>query len=133
MRTEAGKKRAQESRAKWNKANLATVGTNMKKDEVEAFRELAKRRGTTMGAMIKAYIQSELRAETAVEAQAGRPRYDLVTIRPIIGERLKAAAAHGGYTGSPDDIANMVLKQWLDAQEELRPELKPLTGTRRFK
>ena len=44
------------ARAAWNRENMKTVGANVKKDVAEKFAEIAKRQGTTPGAMVREFI-----------------------------------------------------------------------------
>ena len=44
----------------WDRKNMKSLGVNLKREEAEAFQELAKKHGTTVGAMLRMYIQGML-------------------------------------------------------------------------
>ena len=45
----------------WDKENMKVLGVNMKKDEAEAFQKFAAENNTTVGSMLRLYVQDTLR------------------------------------------------------------------------
>lgn len=44
------------SNARWDRDNMATLGTRVKKSEAEAFRAYAEAQGKTANALLKEYV-----------------------------------------------------------------------------
>lgn len=44
------------SNAKWDKANMATLGCRVKKEQAEKFKRYASDNGTTANTMLKEYV-----------------------------------------------------------------------------
>ena len=62
------------SNAKWDSANMATIGCRIKKSQAEAFKAYCKSRGKTSNTVLKDYVlecidtqESEPETNTAVE------------------------------------------------------------------
>ncbi len=51
------------SNAKWDSANMATVGCRLRKEQAEAFREYCKVQGVTSNTALKNYVLECLKAE----------------------------------------------------------------------
>lgn len=48
--------RKKASNAKWDSANMATIGCRVKKSQAEAFKAYCKRRGQTSNTVLKNYV-----------------------------------------------------------------------------
>jgi len=53
------------SNAKWDLANMATLGCKVKKEEATAFKDYAAQRGKTSNTMLKEYVISCISANEA--------------------------------------------------------------------
>lgn len=124
MRTEKGNENAKAIRAAWNRENMKTLGTNVKKDVAEKFIEIAHKRGTTQGSMIREYVLATV-AE-AHDSEASSAGSSPITVDPKVGERLKEFTAYARM--NPDKLASMILTQWMDAQVEIYRTLWDVHG-----
>lgn len=109
---------AKKARAAWNRENMKTVGANVKKDVAEKFAEIAKRQGTTPGAMVRGFILRTVEKEKSESGLIKEPYCSPFTVFPENADRLKAAVRR--HSGSPDVILNTVLSSWLDTDEKLK-------------
>lgn len=106
----------------WDKANMKTMGVNMKKEEAEAFKKLAEEQGTTVGAMLRTFVQSTLNS-AAGSAKTGNKPVDGVA--HIVGykntDRLKHEVAfHNPKNRNPDGMLNDILDQYFAFVEQVR-------------
>ena len=64
--------KAAESRKKYDAENMAILATKMKKDEAQAFKDLAVKEGTTVGKKLSGFVREQLatkgRTQTYVPA-----------------------------------------------------------------
>lgn len=104
--------KAAEARRKYDRENMAMLAVKMKKEEVEAFRELAASEGLTVSQKLSGYVQQELAGTTCS------------TFVPAVltgknADRLKHETAFHNPKGlNPDRLLNDILTQyfkWLDA------------------
>lgn len=93
----------------WDRENMKTLGVNLKKNEAEAFKAYAAAHDTTVGALLRGFIQSVL-------AEENRPNQpDRLTGIPHIvsyknTDRLKHETAfHNPNDLNPDGILNEIL------------------------
>ena len=99
----------------WDKANMKSLGVNLKRDEAEAFQRLAKERGTTVGGMLRLYIQSVLADGT--QNREGLPH--IVSYKNT--DRLKHETAFHNPKGlNPDGILNDILDDYFAFVEKVR-------------
>ena len=132
MRTVEGEKRAKETRAQWNRENIKAVGTNVKKEVAEEFRKIAEEKGSNPGSMIRWFVNTTI-AEYHAEKRLGMEHYERlrVNVSPEVGERLKEFSL---YTGrNPDQLADLVLTQWMDDQLDLYGEKWDLKGRKKVR
>jgi len=106
--------KAKEVRAAWNKENMKTVGANVKKEVAEQFAAIADRRGTKPAALVREFILDTVERETRSIALPATPRG--VEVSTKVAERLKEFTCYAPY--NPDQLANLILTQWMDAQLE---------------
>lgn len=106
----------------WDKANTKTMGINMKKEDAEAFKKLAEEQGTTVGAMLRTFIQSTPAADHDTDVGANGPRGGVghvVSYRNT--DRLKHEVAfHNPKNLNPDGILNDILDHYFDFVERVR-------------
>ncbi len=121
MRTEEGMEKARQARAAYNKEHIRTVGANIRKEDAEAFRQIAEQRGTTPGAMIRQFIQQTIReAETGKRAEdPGALGFMYLTERNIT-RLMREAAQHNPDGKNPDQLANAILDLYFELAEKLR-------------
>ena len=55
----------------WDKANMKTIGANMKREDAEAFAEYARARGTTPGALLRGFVQKVVAEEKSASKNHG--------------------------------------------------------------
>lgn len=103
--------KAAEARRKYDRENMAMLATKMKKEEVEAFRELAAEEGISVSQKLSGYVRQEL---------AGTTRSPLVpaVLTSRNANRLKHETAFHNPKGlNPDQLMNDILTRyfkWLD-------------------
>lgn len=106
------KMKAAEARRKYDAENMTILATKMKKDEAQAFKDLAAKEGTTVGKKLSGYVREELTAK-------GRTQ----TFVPAVltaknADRLKHETAfHNPKNLNPDQLMNDILDRyfkWLD-------------------
>ena len=106
------KMKAAEARKKYDAENMAMLATKMKKDEAQAFKDLAAKEGTTVGKKLSGYVREEL-------ATKGRTQtYAPAVLTAKNADRLKHETAfHNPKNLNPDQLMNDVLERyfkWLD-------------------
>lgn len=106
----------------WDRENMKTLGVNLKKAEAEAFQKLAKEAGTTVGAMLRAFIQGTL--DQAKEAEQGE-KSCVQGLPHIVSykntDRLKHEVAFHNPNGvNPDVMLNDILDQYFAFVKKVR-------------
>ena len=120
MRTERGMENAKAARKAYNQENIRTLGTTMRKEDAERFKELAAKKGTTVGAMIKAFVAAEL----AEDGHTAKVRENLPCTALLSGrnmDRLKRETAfYNPKNYNPDEMLNHILDRYFKMAEEIR-------------
>lgn len=106
------KMKAAEARKKYDAENMAMLATKMKKDEAQAFKDLAAKEGTTVGKKLSGYVREEL-------ATKGRTQtYVPAVLTAKNADRLKHETAfHNPKNMHPNQLMNDILDRyfkWLD-------------------
>jgi len=106
----------------WDRENMKTLGVNLKKNEAEAFQKLAAENGTTVGAMLRAFIQGTLDQEKeAKESAADRVQGIAHIVSYKNTDRLKHEVAHHNPKGiNPDAMLNEILDQYFAFVKKVR-------------
>lgn len=117
--------KAKAARIAYNKENIRTLGTTIRKDYAEQFKALAEKRGTTAGAMIKSYIMDELgkeeRPNQPMLCETYHPCTAILTNRNM--DRLKhETARHNPRNYNPDQLLNHILDNYFKMVKEIRAE-----------
>ena len=106
------KMKAAESRKKYDAENMAILATKMKKDEAQAFKDLAAQEGTTVGKKLSGYVRDELAAKGRTQT------YVPSVLTAKNADRLKHETAfHNPKNLNPDQLMNDILERyfkWLD-------------------
>ena len=116
--------KAAESRKKYDAENMAMLATKLRKEEAQAFRELAAEEGITVSQKLSGYVRREL-ADAALQhnttlAGTFPPRCTLVpaVLTARNADRLKHETAFHNPKGlNPDRLLNDILNRyfkWLD-------------------
>lgn len=101
----------------WDRKNMKTMGVNMKREEAEAFQKLAAEHGTTVGAMLRMYIQGMLADAQSDQAEAGLTH--IVSYKNT--DRLKHETAfHNSEHLTPNGVLNKILDRYFDFVDEVR-------------
>lgn len=105
----------------WDRENMKALGVNMKKDEAEAFKAYAAANGTTVGALLRGFIQSVLAEESKAEGvgktATGVPH--LLSYKNT--DRLKRETAfHNPGNLNPDALLNEILDTYFRFVEKIR-------------
>ena len=104
--------KAAESRKKYDAENMAILATKMKKDEAQAFKDLATKEGTTVGKKLSGFVREQL-------AENGKTQtYVPAVLTAKNADRLKHETAHHNPKNlNPDQLMNDILERyfkWLD-------------------
>ncbi len=106
----------------WDKENMKTLATNMKKEDAEAFRKFAEEKGTTPGALLRGYVQgciAESRAEEPVKPVAPWGVNHIVSYKNT--DKLKREVAFYNPKGlNPDQLLNDILDTYFAFVESAR-------------
>ena len=107
----------------WDKENMKTLAANMKKEEAEAFRKLAEEQGTTVGAMLRGFVQGCLAESNRLEGVKSAPRVagvdHIVTYKNT--DRLKREVAfYNPKHLNPDQMLNDILDTYFGFVETVR-------------
>lgn len=91
---------------------MAILATKMKKDEAQAFKDLAVKEGTTVGKKLSGFIRKQL-------AESGKTQtYVPAVLTAKNADRLKHETAfHNPKNLNPDQLMNDILERyfkWLD-------------------
>ena len=104
----------------WDKQNMRAMATNVKKDTADAFRAYAEANGTTVGALLRGFVEATVAPKDAQD----KPR-------PIEGvmhcvsfkntDRLKAETAHHNPGNlNPDGVLNYILDEYFRFVKRVR-------------
>ena len=106
----------------WDKANMKTLGVNLKREEAEAFKQLAEEQGTTVGAMLRSFIQQSLVNRKMAETKAEPHIPGLMHVVSYKNtDRLKHEVAfHNPRRLNPDGMLNDILDQYFAFAERVR-------------
>lgn len=104
----------------WDKANMKSLAVNMKRAEAEAFRALAEANGTTVGAMLRMFVQQTLKETSHDDSRTGIPGVmHVVSYRNT--DRLKHETAfYNPKHKNPDGILNDILDDYFNFVEKAR-------------
>ena len=107
---------------KWDSENMKTIAVNLKKDEAEAFRQLALDRGSTPAALLRGFIRGSLNESTETGAPAPSTPWGVDHIVSYKNtDRLKREVAfHNPDNLSPDKMLNAILDRYFKFVEEVR-------------
>ena len=106
------KMKAAEARKKYDAENMAMLATKMKKDEAQAFKDLAAKEGTTVGKKLSGFVRTQL-------AESGKIQtYVPAVLTAKNADRLKHETAfHNPKNMHPNQLMNDILERyfkWLD-------------------
>ena len=104
--------KAAEARKKYDAENMAILATKMKRDEAQAFKDLAAKEGTTVGKKLSGFIREELAANGKTQT------YVPAVLTAKNADRVKHETAfHNPKNLNPDQLMNDILDRyfkWLD-------------------
>ena len=104
----------------WDRANMKSMGVNMKKEEVEAFKAYAEENHTTAGALLRGFVRATLGDKTeeiAPERLEGYPH--IVSYKNT--DRLKHETAfHNPRHKNPNGVLNDILDDYFNFVEKVR-------------
>ena len=103
----------------WDRQNMRSIAANVKAETAEAFKKYAEEHGTTMGALMRGFIQSTLEQpkETPVNPSNGVPH--LVSYKNT--DRLKHEVSfHNPDHLNPDRMLNRILDDYFAFADKIR-------------
>ena len=106
----------------WDRANMKTLGVNLKKEEAEAFQAYAKEQGTTVGALLRGFIQYTLESEKSGEAGTGPKTGGVPHVLTYKNtDYLKHETAFHNPRGlNPDGVLNDILDDYFRFVRKVR-------------
>ena len=94
----------------WDKENMRTLATNMKREYAEAFREYAEANGTTPGALLRGFVESTV--TPGAKAGDAFPKGVLHLVSYKNTDLLKAETAHHNPGNlNPSGMLNYILDE----------------------
>ena len=101
----------------WDKENMKSLATNMKKADAEAFRKMAEEQGTTVGALLRGYVQGCL--TESKEQPVAKGVAHVVSYKNT--DRLKREVAfYNPKNLNPDQMLNDILDRYFNLAETIR-------------
>lgn len=103
----------------WDKANMKTMGVNVKKETAEAFRQYAAERGTTVGALLRGFIEATMADPKQAEDAGALGVAHIVSYKNT--DLLKAETAHHNPDNlNPDGMLNDILDEYFRFVRKVR-------------
>ncbi len=104
-------------RKEWDKQNMKTLSVNLKKESAEAFQKLAKEHETTVGGMLRMYIEGMLADAQYDGVDTGLTH--IVSYKNT--DRLKHETAfHNPHLKNPNGVLNEILDRYFAFVDEVR-------------
>jgi|GEM_PF-1362859 len=110
----------------WDRANMKSLGANVKRETAEAFQAYAKENGTTVGALLRGFIEATVAGTQATAAemhavgtQTKSGVLHLVSYKNT--DLLKAETAHHNPGSlNPDGMLNYILDEYFRFVKSVR-------------
>ena len=104
----------------WDKANMKSLGTNMKRETAEAFQQYAKSQGTTVGALLRGFVEATVEGKHEASAKPAGPGVPhIVSYKNT--DLLKAEVAHHNPDNyNPDQMLNAILDEYFRFVKKVR-------------
>ena len=102
----------------WDRANMMTLAANVRREDAEAFAEIAREKNTTVGGMLRMFIRD------SVQKTDGKPE-PLSGVGHVVSykntDRLKHEVAfHNPDHLNPDMMLNRILDDYFAFAEKIR-------------
>jgi hypothetical protein len=109
----------------WDKENMKSLSVNMKKETAVTFQEYAKEKGTTVGALLRGFVEATLAGKTKPSAESTELPDGVNgwshTISFKLEDLLKAEVAHHNPKGlNPDEMLNRIVEDYFRVAKYLR-------------
>ena len=102
----------------WDKENMRTLGVNLKKETAEKFKEYAKANDTTVGALLRGFIESTVSGVEKYNTPTGGYAY-LISYK--LEDKLKHETAfHNPGHLSPPEMLEYILNDYFKIAEHFR-------------
>ena len=106
----------------WDKENMRTLSVNLKKDAAEAFKAYAAEHDTTVGALLRGFVEATLSGDKrpgTVEHPAPGEYWYPISYKMV--DKLKHETAfYNPKGGTPTDMLEVVLRRYFEIAEKLR-------------
>ena len=103
----------------WDRENMRTLATNVKRETAEAFRKYAEERGTTVGALLRGFVEASVASPRTAQEPALDGVMHLVSYRNT--DLLKAETAHHNPGDlNPDGVLNYILDEYFRFVKRVR-------------
>lgn len=114
--TEKKMTKSEEARRAWNKENMKTVATNLRKEDAEAFRAFAEKEHTTPSNLIKRFITDTIGGKKEKEPVAPHG----IRVKAKTYDRLMHFTSFSkACKGNPDENADWMLNVMMDLLERI--------------
>ena len=105
----------------WDRANMKSLGTNLKKEDAEAFRAYAAAHGTTVGALLRGFVQATITGDNRALEDACRLEGLPHAVSYKNTDRLKHETAFYNPLGlDPNGVLNAILDEYFTFVEKAR-------------
>jgi len=103
----------------WDKKNMRSLATNVKVETAAAFKQYAEENGTTVGALLRGFIEATLAQPKEVKVTPSNGVPHLVSYKNT--DLLKAETAHHNPNNlNPDGVLNEILDEYFRFVQRVR-------------
>lgn len=103
----------------WDKENMRSISTNVKKEYAEAFAAYAKEHGTTVGALLRGFVEATVTPQAPAGEQFSSGVAHIVSYKNT--DLLKAETAHHNpHNLNPNGILNEILDEYFRFVKRVR-------------
>lgn len=105
----------------WDRENMKSIGVNVKKETAERFRAYAEENGTTVGALLRGFVEATVagQASSAAPPPSANGYWHLISYR--MEDMLKHETAfHNPGNKNPDGMLGYILEDYFRIAEHFR-------------
>jgi hypothetical protein len=104
----------------WDKANMKTLAANMKRETAEAFQQYAKSQGTTVGALLRGFVEATVEGKHETVGHAAATGVPHIVSYKNTDLLMSEVAHHNPNNLSPDGMLNAILDDYFRFVKKVR-------------
>lgn len=104
----------------WDKANMKTLAANMKRETAEAFQQYAKSQGTTVGALLRGFVEATVEGKHETVGQTAATGVPHIVSYKNTDLLMSEVAHHNPNNLSPDRMLNAILDDYFRFVKKVR-------------